>query len=104
MGTTALVNGRIVTPLRIVDNGVVISRDDVIVDVGPAGQVYVPVDAQVIDVEGAYISQALSICMSTASGVETSCQAPWTIWRRCVMVCHMRSDLIPADNAFWRHG
>jgi N-acetylglucosamine-6-phosphate deacetylase len=56
LGTTALVNGRIVTPLRIVDNGVVVSRDDVIVDVGPAGQVYVPVDAQVIDVEGAYIS------------------------------------------------
>jgi N-acetylglucosamine-6-phosphate deacetylase len=56
VGATALVNGRIITPLRIVDNGVVISRDDMIVDVGPAGQVIVPADAQVIDVEGAYIS------------------------------------------------
>lgn len=53
---TALVNGRIITPLRVLDDGAVLVRDGVIVDVGSAEQVHIPSDAQVIDVQGAYVS------------------------------------------------
>ena len=56
MKKTALVNGRIITPLRLIENARIIIGDDTILEFGPAEQVPVPEDAVVIDVNQAYIS------------------------------------------------
>jgi len=52
----ALKNGTILTPLRKIYNGVVLVKGETIKTLGPADQVTIPPDAEVIDVRGAYIS------------------------------------------------
>ncbi|HBT17206.1 MAG TPA: hypothetical protein DEB05_09660 [Firmicutes bacterium] len=56
MKKTVLVNGKIITPLRLIENGIIIIEDDTIVDFGLKGQITLPEDAEVIDVNQAYIS------------------------------------------------
>ena len=53
--TTALVNGRVITPLRVLNDGVVVVRDGIIADVGDVNQVRLPAHAEVIDVQGSYV-------------------------------------------------
>lgn len=53
---TALINGTILTPLKIISNGVVIIEGSKIKRVGTKQEVVIPHDAENIDVGGAYIS------------------------------------------------
>ncbi len=56
MKKTALVNGKIITPLRLIEDGTIIIKDDTIMDFGFKDQTPIPEDAVVIDVNQAYIS------------------------------------------------
>jgi len=56
MKKTALVNGKIITPLRLIENGTIIIKDDTIIDFGSREQVTIPDGTAVIDVNQAYIS------------------------------------------------
>ena len=52
----ALKNGRVLTPIREIRDGVVLIEEDKIKTVGTAARVKIPEGAEVIDVEGAYVS------------------------------------------------
>ncbi len=56
MKKTALVNGRIITPLRLIEDGTIIIKDNTIIDFGSKDQVTISEDTVVIDVNQAYIS------------------------------------------------
>jgi N-acetylglucosamine-6-phosphate deacetylase len=53
---TAFTNGTIITPLRLIENGTVLIEGEWIKAVGQKDQICIPENAEVIDVEGAYIS------------------------------------------------
>lgn len=53
---TAFTNGTIITPLRLIENGTVLIEGEWIKVVGRKDQICIPENAEVIDVEGAYIS------------------------------------------------
>lgn len=54
--STALINGRILTPYREIHDGTVLIEGGLIRDFGPKGAVQLPEGAEVIDVKGAYVS------------------------------------------------
>lgn len=54
--TLVLENGKLITPIRLMDNGVLVIKEGKIIDVGSKGKVNFPRRAQKIDVEGGYIS------------------------------------------------
>jgi N-acetylglucosamine-6-phosphate deacetylase len=53
---TVLINGKIITPIRIINEGIVVIEAGVIKDIGPADLVHPPDNARVIDVKGDYIT------------------------------------------------
>lgn len=56
MGRLALVNGRVLTPIRQIPNGTIIINEKTIEDCGFDGQVTIPDDAKVIDLKGLNVS------------------------------------------------
>lgn len=56
MGRLALVNGRVLTPIRQIPNGTIIINGKTIEDCGFDGQVTIPDDAKVIDLKGLNVS------------------------------------------------
>lgn len=59
MELKAIVNGKIITPDRIIDNGVVIVDKDRIFESGEKEKVIIPESAEIIDAEGNYIGPGL---------------------------------------------
>jgi N-acetylglucosamine-6-phosphate deacetylase len=53
---TVLINGKIITPIRIINEGIIVIEAGVIKDIGPADLVHPPDNARVIDVKGDYIA------------------------------------------------
>ena len=49
-------NARIITPIRVIDNGVLVVNDDKISYVGPQDEIKIPENARIIDVGGKYLS------------------------------------------------
>jgi N-acetylglucosamine-6-phosphate deacetylase len=52
----ALVNGKVITPDKQIDDGIIIVKGNVIDDFGSKGQVTIPENAKIIDLKGLYIS------------------------------------------------
>ena len=52
----ALTNGKVLTPLRLIDRGTVLIKGDSISEVGSAGEVKIPESAKIYDAAGKYIS------------------------------------------------
>lgn len=53
--TTAIINGRIVTPYQVIPKGTLLIQDNRIVSIGPTEQIAIPPDSEIWDAEGAYI-------------------------------------------------
>jgi len=67
-----LKNGKLITPLRIIEDGVLVIKDGKIADVGARGEVIFPPNAQEIDVEGRYISPGfIDIHLHGGGGADT---------------------------------
>ena len=49
-------NGRVITPIRVIDRGAVLIEDGIIRSVGPEDDITTPAGAEVIDAGGAYVS------------------------------------------------
>ena len=54
--TLVLENGKLITPIRVMENGVLVIKERKIAEVGSRGKVNVPLKARKIDLEGGYIS------------------------------------------------
>ena len=66
-------NGTVITPEREIGDGVVIVRGEKIVEVGKRGEVEEPVNAEIIDANGGYISPGLiDIHVNGANGADVS--------------------------------
>lgn len=49
-------NGRVITPMRVIDRGAVLIKDGTIRSVGPQEAIAVPTEAKVIDARGAFVA------------------------------------------------
>ena len=69
---TVLKNAKLITPVRIIKNGILVIRDGKIADVGARGEVIFPRNARVIDVEGRYVSPGfIDIHLHGGGGADT---------------------------------
>jgi len=69
---TVLKNARLITPVRIIKNGVLVIKDGKIADVGAQGEIVFPRNARVIDVEGRYVSPGfIDIHLHGGGGADT---------------------------------
>jgi len=69
---TVLKNARLITPVRIIKNGILVIKDGKIADVGARGEVIFPRNARVIDVEGRYVSPGfIDIHLHGGGGADT---------------------------------
>ncbi|MCD6256800.1 N-acetylglucosamine-6-phosphate deacetylase [Candidatus Aerophobetes bacterium] len=69
---TVLKNARLITPVRIIKNGVLVIKDGKIADVGAQGEIIFPRNARVIDVEGRYVSPGfIDIHLHGGGGADT---------------------------------
>ena len=66
-------NGAVITPVREIDDGVVVVKDGKILDVGKRGSVYEPADAIVIDSHSGYITPGMiDIHVNGAMGADVT--------------------------------
>lgn len=69
---TVLKNARLITPVRIIKNGILVIKDGKIADVGAREEVIFPRNARVIDVEGRYVSPGfIDIHLHGGGGADT---------------------------------
>ena len=70
--TLVLKNAKIITPMRVIDDGVLIVSDGKISNVGPEGENKIPEDARVIDVVGRYLAPGfIDIHLHGGGGADT---------------------------------
>ena len=69
---TVLKNARLITPVRIIKNGILVIKDGKIADIGAREEVIFPRNARVIDVEGRYVSPGfIDIHLHGGGGADT---------------------------------
>lgn len=56
MALKAVVNGKIVTPTKVIDDGVIVIKDDRIMDYGFSADVSLPQHVEIIDANGEYVA------------------------------------------------
>jgi N-acetylglucosamine-6-phosphate deacetylase len=56
IGFLAITNGKVLTPMRVIDDGTLLIQGDSIVQVGTSDEVQIPENAKVYDAKGKYIS------------------------------------------------
>jgi len=65
-------NAKIITPMRVIDNGVLIVNENKIADVGSETEVKVPQNTRIIDVSGRYLAPGfIDIHLHGGGGVDT---------------------------------
>ena len=65
-------NARIITPMRIIDNGILIAEDGKISDLGSKDEIEIPKNARVIDVAGKYLAPGfVDIHLHGGGGADT---------------------------------
>jgi len=65
-------NAKIITPIRVIDNGVLVVKEGKISSVGPRNEIKVPKNAKEIDITGKYLASGfIDIHLPGGGGADT---------------------------------
>lgn len=103
-GFIALVNGKIITPIREVDNGCIIVEGKLIKYVGQMNKQKIPDDTQIIDVKGNYVSPGfidLHLHGAYGGAVMASAEKDLTLMAQGLVQCGTTSFLPTTLSGPW---
>jgi len=70
--TLVFKNAKIITPMRVIDNGVLIVDEGKIFDLGPGDEIKIPKNARIVDVDGKYLAPGfIDIHLHGGGGADT---------------------------------
>ncbi len=70
--TLVFKNAKIITPMRVIDNGVLIVDEGKIFDLGPGNEIKIPKNARIVDVDGKYLAPGfIDIHLHGGGGADT---------------------------------